>query len=219
MNDQLNQQAYTSQDVDKQNTDLGISRPAAQELLERFIKDPITRMHCIESEAIMKNVAKRLGEDEEKWGTIGLLHDIDWELTKTNTLLHGIKAADILKDGGGSEYLIETIQSHVYNQGFGEDFHGPPEFKSKMRTGHVQHALAASETLTGIIIAATLVQPDKKLMSVKPESLMKKFRSKNFAANCRREIVMECEEIGIPLDEFLNIGLKSLQDIHEQLGL
>jgi putative nucleotidyltransferase with HDIG domain len=201
-----------------QNVDLGIEYSKAKKLLEKYIKDPITRLHCIESEAIMKALARHFGEKEEQWGIIGLLHDIDWELTKTNTKMHCIKTAEILRKNGGTNYLIETIQSHGYEQGFGDGYTGPSEFKGKTREGKIQHALAASETLTGIIIASTLVQPDKKLLSVKPESLMKKFKSKSFAANCRREIVMECEEIGIPLNEFLSISLKALQEIHEELG-
>jgi putative nucleotidyltransferase with HDIG domain len=199
--------------------DIGISYQQAKQLLDQYIKDPVMRMHCIESEAIMRALARHFSEDEEIWGAIGLLHDIDWELTKTNTKLHCIKCAEILRSIGGTEYLIETIQSHGYGQGFGDEYYGPPEFKGKERHGKVQYALAAAETLTGLIIATALVQPDKKLMSVKPESLIKKYKSKAFAANCKREIISECEKIGLPIDEFLRIGLSALKDIHEELGL
>jgi lysyl-tRNA synthetase, class II len=200
------------------NMDLGIDYPKAKKLMEEYIKDPITRLHCVESEAIMRALAKHFGENEEQWGIIGLLHDIDWELTKTNTKMHCIKTAEILRENGGTEYLIETIQSHGYGQGFGDDYYGPPEFKGKTRNGKIQHALAAAETSTGLIIASTLVQPDKKLSSLKLESLIKKFKSKGFAANCRREIIMECEQIGLTLDEFLKLGLTALQEIHTELG-
>lgn len=201
------------------NHDLGISYKDAEKLLDANIKDPITKMHMRESEAIMRQLAKHFGENEEAWGILGLLHDIDWELTKDDTKEHCIKCVDILKKAGGSEYLISTIQSHGYGQGFGEEYYGPAAFKGKTREGRVQHALAAAETSTGLIIATALVQPDKKLASVKPESLLKKFNNKKFAANCRREIISECEQIGIPIAEFLGMGLKALQDIHETLGL
>jgi lysyl-tRNA synthetase, class II len=204
---------------DKKDYDLGIDYEKAKKLLDEYIKDPITRMHCVESETIMRALAKHFGENEEQWGIIGLLHDIDWELTKTDTKMHCIKTAEILKSNGATDYLIETIQSHGYGQGFGDNYYGPPEFKDKVREGIIQHALAAAETSTGLIIASTLVQPDKKLASLKLESLVKKFKSKGFAANCRREIILECEKIGLPLNEFLGIGLKSLQEIHEKLGL
>jgi len=199
--------------------DIGISYAQAKELLEEYIKDPVTKLHCIESEAIMRGLAKHFGEDEEKWGIIGLLHDIDWELTKTDTKFHSIKTAEILKKAGGSDYLISTIQSHVYPSKSEVAFMGPPEYIGKQRSTPIEHALAAAETLTGLIIATTLVQPDKKLQSVKPESLLKKYKSKGFAANCRRDIIAESEQIGISIDQFLNLGLTALQDIHEVLGM
>ncbi len=190
---------------------LGITYGKANNVLEEYIKDPVTRMHCKESEAIMRALAKRFGENEEEWGIIGLLHDIDWELTKTDTKKHCIKCVEILKKNGASDYLVETIQSH----GFGQI----ESLKGKLRQGRVQHALAAAETLTGLIIASALIQPDKKLLSLKPESLKKKFNTKKFAANCRREIILECEQIGLSIDEFLALGLKALQGIHEKLGM
>lgn len=190
--------------------DIGIDRKSAQVLLEEHIKDPITRMHCRESEVIMQAVAKRLGYDETTWGIIGLLHDIDWEQTKSETIKHGVLAADILKKAGGSDFFIETIQSHVY---------GFEAFKDKKRSTVIQHALAASETLTGLIIACAMVQPDKKLASVKLESLKKKFATAKFAAGCNREIIKECEQLGIPIDEFLDLGLVTVQQIASELGL
>lgn len=198
---------------------IGISYEKAGKMLDEYIKDPVTKMHCIESEAIMRSLARYFHEDETVWGTIGLLHDIDWELTKTNTKLHCITCVDILRKNGGTDFLINTIQSHGYGQGFGDDYYGPPELKGKVRETTIEHALAAAETVTGLIIATTLVQPDKKLNSVKPESLLKKYKAKAFAANCRREIIAECEQIGLSVDQFLKIGLKALQDIHGQLGL
>lgn len=200
------------------DVDLGINYSLAKELLNRYIKDPVTRLHCLESEAIMRALARHFGENEDKWGIIGLLHDIDWEITKDNTKLHCIKMAEILKNAGGSDFLIKTIQSHGYGQGQGDNYYGPPEFKGKEREGNLEHSLAAAETLTGLIIATALVQPDKKLASVRLESLKKKFKSKSFAAKCCRETISECEKTGISLDEFLAIGLKALQDIHEELG-
>jgi len=199
--------------------DLGVDRQKAQELLESNIKDPITRLHMLESEAIMKKVAERLGEDEEKWGIIALLHDIDWELTKNNTVEHGLKMPEILRNAGGTEFLISTIKSHIYPNENEENFLGPPEFVGKKREGNLEHALAASETLTGLIIASALVMPDKKLVSVKPESLVKKYKNKSFAAKCNRETIAECEMFGIPLEEFLGLSLTALQEISDQIGL
>lgn len=198
---------------------LGIDYPQAQKLMEQYLKDLVNRMHSLESEAIMRELAQHLGEDEESWGIIGLLHDIDWELTKDTTKFHCIKTAEILKQAGGTDYLIKTIQSHGYGQGWGDTYYGPPEFEGKERTSVIQHVLAAAETCTGLIIATALIQPDRKLASVKLESLVKKFKNTKFAANCNRDIILECEKIGIGLDEFLSLSLKALQGIHEKLGL
>ena len=200
--------------------DLGIDYKTAQKLVDKYIKDDITKLHCRESEVIMRALAKHFGEDEERWGIIGLLHDIDWDLTKDDTSKHCVEAVEILKKAGASNFLIETIQSHGYGFGWGKDkFYGPEELQNKKRATRVQHALAAAETLTGLIVASALICPDKKLKNVKPSSLKKKFKNKKFAANCNREIMMECEQIGLSLDEFLEISLKSLQEISDELGL
>ena len=193
--------------------DLKITKQQADELVAKYITNPITKLHLIESEAIMRALAKKFGEDEEKWGIIGLLHDIDWDLSKDNTLEHCKKAVGILKEAGATDFLIETIISH----GYGNPHCGAPQDKG--RNTKLQYSLAAAETLTGLIIASALVQPDKKLSSVNLKSLKKKFKNKGFAAGCDREIILECEKAGVSLDEFLELGLKALQEISSQLGL
>ena len=193
--------------------DLGITKEQADELVEQYIKEPMTKLHLLESEAIMRGLAKYLNEDQEKWGIIGLLHDIDWDLTKNNQDLHCIKAQEILRQAGASEFLIENVVSHGY------DNEMIPSLRDKKRKTIIQHCLVAAETLTGIIIASALVQPDKKLSSVQLPSLKKKFKSKSFAANCNRDQVGECEKAGISIDDFLEIGLRALQRISSKLGL
>lgn len=191
---------------------LGITKERADKLVDEHIKEPITKLHLLESEAIMRALAKYFGEDEESWGIIGLLHDIDWDLTKNDQVDHCIKCQEILKQAGANDFLIETIQSHGYENEM------IPELQNKKRETKIQHCLVAAETLTGLIIASALMQPDKKLASVQSKSLKKKFKNKNFAAKCNRELILECEKAGISLDEFLELGLKSLQDISEKLG-
>lgn len=192
--------------------ELGIDRKKTDELISKYIKDPITRLHLLESEAVMKALARRFGEDEEKWGIIGLLHDIDWDLTKNDNQNHCIKVVEILKEAGASDFLIQTIQSHGYSCGI-------DALADKQRDGLLQHSLAAAETVTGLIVASTLILPDKKLASLTIESLKKKFKDKKFAAKCNREIILECEKTKLILEEFLEISLKALQEIHDQLGL
>lgn len=192
---------------------LGITKEQADKLVEEYIKDSVTKLHLLESEAIMRAAAKHLGENEEEWGIIGLLHDIDWNLTKENQSQHCVKAAVILKQAGANDYLIETIQSHGYENEM------ITALLDKKRETKIEHCLVAAETLTGIIVASALVQPNKKLASVKLKSLKKKFKDKSFAAKCDRELIRECEQAGIPLDTFLEIGLTALQGISDNLGL
>jgi putative nucleotidyltransferase with HDIG domain len=192
---------------------LGITKEQADKIIGEYIKEPITKLHLLESEAIMRALAKKLGEDEETWGIIGLLHDIDWDMTKNDQTNHCIKCQEILKQAGASDFLIETIQSHGYENEM------IPELQNKKRETKIQHCLVAAETLTGLIIASALMQPDKKLVSVQLPSLKKKFKNKGFAARCNRELIRECEKAGIPLDEFLEMGLTALQGISDKLGL
>lgn len=190
----------------------GITKEQAEKLLDEYITDLVTKLHMLESEAIMRALAKRFGEDEEEWGMVGLLHDIDWELTKNDQAQHCVRAQEILRQAGGSDFLIETVISHGYANEM------IPTLQDKQRATNVQHCLVAAETLTGLIIASALMQPDKKLASVQLASLQKKFKNKSFAARCNRDLIRECEKAGIPLDEFLEIGLKSLQGISDKLG-
>lgn len=192
---------------------LGINKEQAEQLLNQYITNPITRYHLLETEAIMKALAQYFHENEEEWGIIGLLHDIDWDLTKDEPKEHCLKAVEILKSAGASSELIEAVVSH----GYGHKDCGAPQ--DKVRQTRLEHALAASETLTGLIVASALVQPDKKLKSVKLESLLKKFKSKSFAANCDRQMILECEKIGIKLEDFLDLGLKAMQKISEKISL
>jgi len=193
--------------------DLNITIKEADELVNKYTSNPITKLHLKETEAIMRALAKRFHEDEEKWGIIGLLHDIDWDLTKDNSTEHCIKCQEILKEAGISEFLIETVISHGYSNDM------IPKLKDKKRTTTIQHCLVAAETLTGLVIASTLMTPDKKLANLSLHSLQKRFKAKNFAAKCNRELISECEKVGIPLDEFLQIGLSSLQSISDEIGL
>jgi len=193
--------------------ELGITKEQAQELIDKYIADKITKLHLVETEAIMRALAKHFGANEEEWGIIGLLHDIDWDLTKNNTAEHCVRAAEILRQAGASDFLIESVVSH----GFGHP--AISAHSDKKRQTKLQHSLAAAETLTGLIVASALVQPDKKLVGVGEESLMKKYKSKSFAARCDRELIKECEQAGISLEEFLKLGLVALKGIAGELGL
>jgi uncharacterized protein len=187
-----------------------ISRQEAMCLLEEYNKDRSDFIHYMESEAIMGALAKKLGEDESYWKMLGLLHDIDWGITKTEPTSHLAKAPEILRKAGFDDNFIETVLSH----GYGWDCAGLKDMK---RTKKIEFALAASETVTGLIHAYAILRGGIAGMEV--SGLKKRMKDKRFAAGVNRELIMECEKIGLSLDEFLEIAIKALQDVADELGL
>jgi putative nucleotidyltransferase with HDIG domain len=187
--------------------DMQIDRQKSLELLHRYIKNEKMIFHCLASEAVMRGLARRLGRDEEKWGLAGLLHDLDVEITNAEPTIHGTQTEVLLKDYDVDPEILEAIRMHnEYSSG-------------KERSTEFQHALAAGETITGLIFATTYVYPDKKLTSVKPKSVTKRMKEKMFAASVKRENIMECEKIGIPIDEFAAISIESMLPIAGDIGL
>ncbi|MFH1724528.1 MAG: HDIG domain-containing metalloprotein [Elusimicrobiota bacterium] len=185
----------------------GIDRERALALLKEHVKNANMIKHCLASEAVMRALARRLGEDEERWGLTGLLHDIDIEAIDADLAVHGMKAVEILRAQGLPEDIIEAIKMH------NEKAHG------QKRTERFHKALAAGETITGLVVATTLVYPDKKLAGVKPKSVVKRMKEKAFAASVSRDIIRECEDIGIPLPEFAELAVTAMRGISDELGL
>jgi len=162
--------------------------------------------HMLATEAIMRALAKRFGEDEEEWGLTGLLHDIDVELTEGDMNSHSKLGADLARELGASEAMAHAILSHNERHGV--------SCETKL-----DKALFCADPLTGLIIAAALVRPDKKLAGLEASSVRKKFKEKGFAAGANREQIALCSEIGLELDEFIELGLAAMQGIAADLGL
>jgi putative nucleotidyltransferase with HDIG domain len=183
-----------------------ISREEAIKFLDENIQAENMKKHCYASEAVMRAIARQLGRDEEEWGIAGLLHDIDVEITHADPYTHGPYAEKLLK-GKVSEEALDAIMMH--NE----------VATGKERTTEFQHALASGETITGLVTATTLVYPDKKISSVKTKSVTKRMNERAFAASVKRENILECEKIGIPLPEFAELSIKAMQEISDVLGL
>ncbi len=183
-----------------------ITRNEAVKMLDENIKSENMRKHCYASEAVMKALARRLGENEEEWALAGLLHDIDVEITNADPKTHGPYAEKMLTGKVPPEVIDAIIMHNEMATG-------------KERTTKFQHALAAGETITGLITATALVYPDKKIASVKPKSVTKRMKQKAFAASVKRENILECELIGIPLNEFAELSLNAMKEIDNELGL
>jgi len=162
--------------------------------------------HMLATEAIMRALARRLGEDGEEWGLTGLLHDIDVELTEGDMKSHSKLGADLAREMGASEATAHAILCH-------NEAHGIP-LETKL-----DKALFCADPLTGLIIAAALVRPDKKLAGVEAKSVNKRFKEKSFAAGASREQIASCSELGLELDEFIELGLKAMKGITAGLGL
>jgi len=190
---------------------LPITREQAWELLKKYNSDKTDLNHYLESEAVMRELAKKLGEDEEYWGMLGLIHDIDWGITKNNVQAHLTKAPEILKEAGFDDEFIDVILSH----GCGFDIAG---LKDKKRSGKIQHALAASETITGLIHAYALMRGGR-VSDMEAKGLKKKFKDKTFAAKIDRDIIKECGQLGLTLEEFFEVAINGIKNIKEGVGL
>jgi putative nucleotidyltransferase with HDIG domain len=191
---------------------LPISREKALEILKSYNPEEFDMVHYLESEAVMREVAKLLGEDEDYFGMLGLLHDIDWTMTKSDVSTHLTKAPEILKRLGFEDDFIETILSHGYG------FEELPHLKDKERTKKVEYALASSETITGLVYAYALMR-GKKVSDMEAKGLKKKFKDKAFAAGCRRDVISEIEKTGLTLDQLFEAAIRGVTGIKEEIDL
>lgn len=185
----------------------GLTREKGLQLVRNHLNNENLVNHCIAAEAVLRAMAVRLGEDEEKWGLAGLLHDLDAE-SQPDLATHTRETVTVLKENGVAPEIIDAIRLHNLTAWPGDS-----------RTTAFHHALAAGETITGLIIAAALVNPAKKLSAVKPKSVRKRYKEKAFARGADREIIAECEEAGIPLADFCELSLVAMQSIGEEIGL
>jgi putative nucleotidyltransferase with HDIG domain len=185
-----------------------ISRPNREEILDSIhgnVQDKNMIKHMLATEAIMRALARKLGEDEEEWGITGLIHDIDMELVEGDMSSHSKLGADIAKELGASETMAHAILCH-------NEAHGVP------RETKLDKALFCADPLSGLITAAALVHPDK-LSGLTTNSVMKRFREKSFAAGVNREQVAQCQEIGLELEEFIGLGIEAMKGVDPELQL
>ncbi|MEM2246142.1 MAG: HDIG domain-containing protein [Thermofilum sp.] len=186
-----------------------MNREEALNLLRNHLKDERMVKHCLAVEAVMRAVARSLGEDEELWGLVGLLHDIDYDEVGRDMHQHGLKALEILA-GKLPADALEAIAAHNEHNGFKV---------SSPEAERLTHALRAADHASGLVVATALVMPGKKLAEVKLESLLRKFKQKDFARGVDRERVKECELLGLKLEDFLRIALEEMKEAAAGLDL
>ncbi|MGI5834988.1 MAG: HDIG domain-containing metalloprotein [Chloroflexota bacterium] len=182
------------------------TREDAMALLTEYTQSDSLLKHALAVEIAMRAYARKFGDDEEKWGIVGLIHDFDYEQNPTweKHVYEGVK---ILKERGWPEEIIDAVASHA-------------NYMNIPRDTPLKKALFAVDELTGFIAAVALVRPTKSVMDVKPSSVRKKMKDKAFArAVSREDIIKGAEELAIPLDEHIGFVIAAMQGAAAELGL
>lgn len=185
----------------------GINRQQALELLKKYNQDSFHILHGLTVEGVMRWYAKELGygEDEEFWGLVGLLHDIDYERYPDQ---HCIKAPELLRDAMAGEELIHGVCSH----GYGIRVDIKPEHE-------MEKVLFATDELTGLIGAAARMRPSKSVTDMEVSSLKKKFKDKRFAAGCSRDIIKAgADQLGWDLEELFEKTIQAMRFCEEAVN-
>jgi putative nucleotidyltransferase with HDIG domain len=173
------------------------------------VKTKISNMnlikHMLATEAVMRSMAERFGEDVEEWGLAGLLHDIDLDECQGDMKVHGKMSAEIARRMGLSEAGCHAIMCH--------------SMSGESCQSLIDKALYCADPVTGLITAGALIRTEKKLAVTETKSILKRFKEKSFAAGANREQIAKCADIGLSLEEFIGLSLRAMQGISDQLGL
>src|SRR2546430_12429967 len=181
-------------------------RSAAWNLLTEFTQSESLRKHALAVEACMRAYARKFGADEELWGTVGLLHDFDYEKYPTPQE-HPYKGNEILKERGYSDDIRRAIMSHA-------------EYSGVSRDTPMEKALFACDELAGFITACALVKPGKSLAEVDVKSLRKRMKDKAFARKVNRDdIINGAKDLRVDLDEHIAFCIAALKPVAKELGL
>ncbi len=183
-----------------------MERTKAWELVCKHLESDNLRKHSLAVEAVMRALAEKLGEDTKMWGLAGLLHDIDYEMTADDFEKHGRVSLEILKGMDVDEAVLHAISAHNPATGVAKET-------------LLDKALFAADPVTGLLTAAALVKPSKKLADVEIPSVLKKFKDKAFARGANREQIDTCVVLNMERGDFLGLALSAMQPIADELGL
>jgi len=188
---------------------MGSQAPTREEtlaLLKQYNKNESLIKHAMAVEGVMRYMARKRGEDEEKWGVIGLIHDLDYEQFPDQ---HCKKTEEILRENDWPEEYIRAVISH----GWGICTDIKPESEMEM-------VLYAIDELTGLVVTSALVRPSKSVMDMKAKSVKKKWKQKQFAAGVDRSIIEKgAEMLGVELSELITDTIMGMRDVAEEIGL
>ena len=182
------------------------TRDEAFALLKEFNQNESLLKHALAVEGVMRYAARKRGEDEEKWGVIGLIHDLDYERYPQQ---HCQKTEEILRERGWPEDYIHAVISH----GWGLVTDVKP-------THEMEKVLYAIDELTGLVTAVALVRPSKSVLDMKVKSVNKKWKDKSFAAGANREIIQKgADMLGVELSELFEDVIMGMREVAEAIGL
>lgn len=181
-----------------------MDRETAWKLVTSHVANKNLRKHMRAVEAVMGRLADTFEEDRETWSLAGLLHDLDYDETVNDFDRHGLRTAEMLADEDVPPEVIQAIRSH------------PGHFP---RTSRMDKALYAADPVTGLIVAAALMHPSRKLRHLDLNFLKRRFQEKRFAAGADRDQIAACSELGLELDAFLMLALDAMKAIDRELGL
>ena len=182
------------------------TRLEALELLHQYNETESLRKHAYAVEGVMRYIARKRGEDQEKWGIIGLIHDLDYEQFPDQ---HCKKTGDLLREKDWPEEYIRAAVSH----GWGICSEVIPETT-------LEKYLYAMDELTGLVVTTALIRPSKSVMDVQVKSVKNKWKDKRFAAGVDRSIIEKgAGMLGVGLDELIDDAIKGMQEVAESIGL
>jgi len=181
-----------------------ITRQQSLDLVKQHISNKNLVKHMIGVEGIMRRLARHFKQDVELWGLTGLLHDLDYDVTVNDFPRHGLVTAEILANYDVPPEAVYAIKAHP---------------------GHVpavsllDKALYAADPISGLIVASALMHPDKKIASLNTEFVLRRYKEKRFAAGADREQIATCSELGLTLEEFIQLSIEGMGEVAGEVGL
>lgn len=181
-----------------------MNREEAREFVRQKAEKETTVRHLVSVEGVMRRLARHFGEDEETWGLVGLFHDLDQDETHDDPNRHAYVAADWLRQAGVDDRIVTGVLAHAHEE---------------YRTDRLTRAVVHADAVAGLLVAAALVRPERAV-GMKVSSVKKKLKEKAFAPGVNREEILEVEErLGLPLDDFISLGIEGLQEVAAEIEL
>ncbi len=181
-----------------------VTRGEALRLIDTMVPQQNLRKHMLACEAVMRALARRLGDDEEAWGMAGLLHDVDYADTADAPDIHGLRSAEILREHAVPEQIVHAVLAHA---------------NKADRTTPMSRAMYAADPLTGFLVACALMTNDKSLAALDVPFCLRRFGEKAFARGASRDQMETCMDLGLTLEEFMTVGITAMQEIAGDIGL